>query len=97
MVRHIFIWSVKDGHDGDAVFADLASLADKVPGLVNWTIGKHEGQDPHASTGTWQYGLTCDFETWDDLAAYQDHPEHNAIVDRVMASYLDWAVVDYVL
>lgn len=97
MVRHIFLWSIKEGHDAEAVFDELAALPERLPGILAWSIGKHQGDGTHSSTGTWQYGLTSDFETWEDLATYQDHPEHNAIVERVMGSYLDWAVVDYVL
>ncbi|WP_368680776.1 Dabb family protein (plasmid) [Rhodococcus opacus] len=96
-VRHIFLWSVKEGHDGDSVLKKLAALETEVPGLLGWSIGKHEGENPNSSTGKWQYGLTCDVESWEALDAYQNHPTHNAIVQDVLDSYDDWLVVDYAL
>lgn len=96
-VRHIFLWSVKEGHDGEAVLKKLAPLETEVPGLLSWSIGKHEGESPNSSTGKWQYGLTCDLESWEALDAYQNHPKHAAIVEEVLGSYEDWVVVDYAL
>jgi Stress responsive A/B Barrel Domain len=96
-VRHIFLWSVKEGHDGEAVLKKLASLETEVPGLLSWSIGKHQGQPPNSSTGTWQYGLTCDVESFEALEVYQSDPKHTAIVEEVLPSYEDWVVVDYVL
>lgn len=96
-VRHIFLWSVKDGYDGAEVLKKLAALETEVPGLLGWSIGTHEGETPNSSAGKWQYGLTVDVEDFAALDAYQNHPAHTAIVEEVMASYEDWAVVDYVL
>jgi hypothetical protein len=97
MIRHIFLWSVKDDADGDAVLAALAALEHRIPGLRRFTIGRHEGESPNASSGTWQYALTCDFESFDELDRYQSHPEHKQIVDEVGDSYLDWLVLDYTI
>jgi stress responsive alpha/beta barrel protein len=96
-VRHVFLWSIKDGYDGDDVLRKLASLNDVVPGLLGWSIGKHEGVQPNSSAGQWQYALTCDVSDFDALDAYQNHPVHLEIVEEVQDSYLDWLVVDYVL
>lgn len=97
MIRHVFLWSIKRGEDGEAVLAKLAELAHRVPGLSGFTIGKHEGPSPNASAGTWQYALTCDFDTFEELECYQNHPEHQQIVDEVAGSYLDWVVLDYTI
>ncbi|HWI71023.1 MAG TPA: Dabb family protein [Baekduia sp.] len=97
MIRHIFLWSVKDGEDGDAVLARLAELEHRVPGLRGFTIGKHEGEQPNSSAGKWQYALTTDFDSFEQLDEYQNHPEHQKIVDEVMGAYDDWAVLDYTL
>lgn len=94
-VRHIFLWSVKEDHDGDEVFKKLASLEHEVPGMLSWSIGRHEGESPNASTGKWQYGLTVDVESFEALDAYQKHPKHLEIVEEVWPSYEDWLVVDY--
>ncbi|MGB3373894.1 MAG: Dabb family protein [Microbacterium sp.] len=96
-VRHIFLWSVKDGYDGEAILQKLGTLKDLVPGLMGWSIGKHEGEIPNASTGKWQYGLTVDVADWEALDAYQSHPSHEAIIREIEDEYDDWVVVDYSL
>jgi hypothetical protein len=96
-VRHIFLWSVKDGFDGDAVLSRLSELETGVPGLRGWSIGKHEGGTPNSSAGSWQYALTCDFDSFEDLDAYQSHPFHEGVVADVMDSCDAWAVIDYTL
>jgi hypothetical protein len=97
MVRHIFLWSVKDGEDGGAVLEALAQLRDRVPGIRGWSIGAHEGTSPNSSAGKWQYALTCDFDSFADLDAYQEHPFHQELVTKVGPSYQDWAILDYTI
>jgi Stress responsive A/B Barrel Domain len=94
-VRHIFLWSVKEGLDGGEVLRKLASLETAIPGLEGWSIGKHQGEVPNSSAGKWEYGLTCDFDSFDALDSYQSHPRHVAIVDEVGGAYAEWLVVDY--
>jgi Stress responsive A/B Barrel Domain len=96
-VRHIFLWSVKEGSDGDEVLRKLASLETEIPGLEGWSIGRHEGEVPNSSTGKWDYVLTCDFESFKALDDYQNHPRHTAIVEDLIETYDDWLVLDYVL
>lgn len=96
-VRHIFLWSVRDGYDGDEVLAKLADLEKHVPDLVGWSIGRHEGETPNSSSGKWEYALTVDFADFEALNVYQHHPAHRAVIDEVMESYEDWVVLDYVL
>jgi hypothetical protein len=51
----------------------------------------------NSSVGKWEYAITCDFESFEALAAYQAHPRHTAVVDEVMGTYDDWLVLDYEL
>jgi hypothetical protein len=95
MIRHVFMWSVADSAEADAVFEELASLAQVVPRLRNWSIGKQVKSDVHSSVGDWQYILMSDFDTQEELDAYQAHPAHVDILERVFSRYKDWAVVDY--
>lgn len=97
MIRHVFIWNVNETSDGDAVFDDLAALGDAIPGIRNWSIGKQIPTDVVGSVGDWKYILMADFESQADLDAYQNHPAHTEVVDRVREHYKDMAVVDYEL
>lgn len=96
-VRHLFMWSVNPPERGQEVLDELASLADHIP-VKNWSIGKNVfaplGDD---RARHFEYALTCDFDTPEELDAYQNHPLHQEIVDRVMPLYGDWAVVDLTL
>jgi hypothetical protein len=86
VIRHIFLWSM---------LAKLAQLETAVPGLRGFTIGEHQGEAPNATSGAWRYALTCDFDSFEDLDRYQNHSEHQKIVDEVADAYLEWVVVDY--
>jgi hypothetical protein len=96
-VRHIFLWSVRPGADGAEVLSKLAALETDVPGIQGWSIGRHAGEDVNSSVGKWEYAITCDFESFEALAAYPAHPRHTAVVDEVMGTYDDWLVLDYEL
>jgi hypothetical protein len=94
-IRHLFLWSVNDDSQGQAVLDQLASLGDIVPGLKNWGIGPNTftpGDDPRVRH--FDYALTCDFDTPEELQAYQEHHAHQQIVERVFPLYGDWAVAD---
>lgn len=97
MLRHVFLWSVKDGVDGEHILARLAELEHRVSGLRGFAIGRHEGEMPNADAGTWRYALTCDFEDRAQLDRYTHHPEHERIIAEVADSYLNWLVLDFVL
>jgi hypothetical protein len=96
-VRHIFLWSVKQGYPGEYVLKRLAELRQLVPGLAEFTIGKHGGETSNASTGRWEYALTVDFPSFEALDAYQAHPAHTALIEEVQDSYADWLVLDYTI
>jgi hypothetical protein len=94
-VRHLFLWSVTDKEQGQDVLDQLASLNDLVPGIQNWSIGANTfTAAADARFQHFEYALTCDFETLEALQSYQEHPEHQEIVQRVFPLYGDWAVVD---
>jgi antibiotic biosynthesis monooxygenase (ABM) superfamily enzyme len=94
-VRHLFLWSVTDGDRGQEVLDQLATLDAVVPGIQNWSIGANTFTSlPDSRARHFEYALTCDFDTLEELQAYQEHPAHQEIVERVFPLYGDWAVVD---
>lgn len=95
ILRHVFMWSVKPEFDGGAVLAELSTLPSLVPGLLSWSIGEHVGNELHSSGSRYDYAIVCDFAGKAELDEYQNHPEHLAVVDRVLATYQEWAVVDF--
>ena len=94
MVRHIFLWKVADGADPTRVVEILNELPSKVPGALNWSIGAHQGA-PGASGDIWDYGLVCDFESYQALEAYSQHPAHLEVIERLLPMFAARAVCDF--
>jgi hypothetical protein len=96
MIRHIFLWKVAKGADPKEVVRILNELPKKIPGIRGWSIGKHQGA-PGASGDIWDYGLTTDFDSLDDLKRYSDHQFHMEVVERLLPMFSARAVCDYEL
>ena len=72
MVKHIVVYTLKEGVDKDAAVALVASklepLVGKIPGLLKMEVRRcYQGMD---------YALYSEFESREALAAYADHPAH---------------------
>ena len=83
MIRHIFLWKVAKNSDPLEVIRILNELPHRVPGIRSWSVGKHQGT-PGASGDIWDYGLTTDFDSMEDLQRYSDHPFHMEVVNRLL-------------
>lgn len=72
MVRHIVLYTLKDGVDKDEavsiVAAQLEPLVGKIPGLLKMEIRR--------CFGGCDYCLYSEFERPEDVAAYRAHPLH---------------------
>ena len=74
MVKHIVVYTLKEGVNKDEAVKLIASklepLAGKIPGLLKMEVRRcFAGCD---------YALYSEFESKDALAAYADHPAHQA-------------------
>ena len=72
MVKHIVLYTLKDGVDKDETVKLIASvlepLVGKIPGLMHMEIRRaYNGMD---------YALYSEFESREALAAYAVHPLH---------------------
>lgn len=72
MVKHIVLYTLKDGVEKDEAVKLIASvlepLVGKIPGLLHMEIRRaYNGMD---------YALYSEFESRDALAAYAVHPLH---------------------
>jgi quinol monooxygenase YgiN len=91
MVKHIVLWTVKDGVDKDATFENVSAqfkpLVGKVPGLLSLEMHKgFQGYD------------ICLESTHTDKAAlevYQNHPDHLELKKVVAAFREQRASCDY--
>ena len=74
MVKHIVVYTLKEGIDKDAAVALIASklepLVGKIQGLRHLEVRRcYAGMD---------YALYSEFESKEALAAYREHPAHLA-------------------
>ena len=86
MITHVVLLRVKEATpkaDVDRVFAALAALEGRIPGLLSFSGG------PYASPEAMNKGFTHGFVmTFADAAArdgYLPHPEHEEVKGRVLA------------
>ena len=91
MVKHIVVYTLKEGVDKDAAVMLIASklepLVGKIPGLRHMEVRRcYAGMD---------YALYSEFDSADALANYQSHPLHleakscfhHMIQNRMLADY----------
>ena len=72
MVKHIVLYTLKDGVDKEEAVKLIASvlepLVGKIPGLLKMEIRRaYEGMD---------YALYSEFESKEAVVAYREHPLH---------------------
>lgn len=97
MIRHIVLFRVSDTTpEGaraqvEALRGALEPLAASVPGV----LGLRVSADPKAVDTHWDAALETEHATWDDLAAYQAHPDHVRAVEVVNSVTSEKAIVDY--
>ncbi len=72
MIKHIVLYTLKDGVDKDAAVGTIAAclepLVGKIPGLLHLEVRRaYQGMD---------YALYAEFESRQALAGYAVHPLH---------------------
>jgi hypothetical protein len=67
-----------------AIFADLAAIKAKLPGVLAIHSGRSES--PEKIERGYMHGFTVDFTDWAALAAYQDHPDHRRVGAALVAA-----------
>ncbi|MGL4368365.1 MAG: Dabb family protein [Spirochaetota bacterium] len=98
MVKHIVMWSVKDGALGlskkqiaSEIKARLEALRPVIKEIKSLEVGINFLDSPAA----YDVALYCEFSAKEDLNAYQIHPDHVKLKDFILAATEKRAVVDY--
>lgn len=99
MVRHIFLWNVRQDAGSDAgrrIVDALNTLRDEPVAAREWTLGADvPPAGSEDSGGRWEFGLVCDYDSWEHLMAYYSTPEHAAVVDEIVPLTAGRAVCDF--
>ncbi len=97
MIRHIVSWKLNDGDEPakalaySEIAAALTALPNSVPGILALTVARNVAYPEK----NFDVVLVADFETLDDLDAYQVHPEHIKAAGVVGARVAARASVDF--
>ena len=87
MIRHIVLVRFRAGIIEEtvaAIFADLAAIKAKLPGVIDIRAGRSES--PEQIERGYMHGFMVDFTDWAALAAYQDHPDHRRVGAALVAA-----------
>jgi hypothetical protein len=87
MIRHLVLLKARPEvteAEIAAIFADLAAIRGKLPGVLAIHSGRSES--PEKIERGYLHGFTVDFADWAALAAYQDHPDHRRVGAALVAA-----------
>lgn len=82
MLRHVVLFALREGAstaDAEELVRELEGLRATVPGVRALACGRDV-----SGRGSFQVGLTVDFDDRAGLAAYLAHPEHARVVAEVL-------------
>ena len=97
MIRHIVCFALH-GNDPEARRRSADTLQkelETLPAQIECVRLLEVGLDLRIVDGHWDAVLVTEFDSVDDLAAYQAHPAHLAVVERIAPLIERRAVVDY--
>lgn len=99
MIKHIVIWTLKETaartsrEDNKLTFKKmLLALKGVVPSLVDIEVGVKGSLSPENND---DIVLVSTFKSWDDLQAYQVHPEHQKVVAFAKEVVEKRSAIDY--
>lgn len=94
MIRHIvlFRWNADAPQEvRDSTLSALRALAERIPEVQQL----HVGSDV-ANRGSFDFALTSDFATEDDISSYSAHPDHQAVIADFIKPYVaEMEVLDF--
>lgn len=94
MVDHLVFFAVRNevGHeDTDDLLRSIAALKEKVPGVVDLSVGR----DFSGRSDGYTHALFARFRDREGLGTYMKHPEHLAVVEKLDARTTGRIVADY--
>ena len=92
MIRHIVLFSAKQAQDAAAIKQALEAMGD-IPGVRFLEVALNEKKDRLSQEI--DVVLYSEFDSYEDLDAYQNHPRHLAAIDIVRPLRDQRVVVDY--
>ena len=95
MIRHVVLFTFVDTVTSAQVDA-LAAALDLLPGEIPEIVTYRHGRDLGLSETNFDYAVTADFASEEDLAIYRSHPVHvRLIADHIEGNVADRAAVQF--
>lgn len=98
MIRHIVFFRLaaeQTGESGLLLLTDVKSGLEKLPALIpeiqKMEVGINVAKDSKAA----DLSLISEFNDWDSLLEYQNHPDHQAFIAWNRDKCPKYSVVDY--
>ncbi len=98
MIKHIVMWKLKDGHNGETKSEIIKNVKNMLEGLtakINEIKELEVGINFNPSDAAYDVVLYSVFNSREDLDIYQKHPDHLNVAGYVSEVRTDRAVVDY--
>ncbi len=98
MVRHIVFWKLAPaaaGANAEVNARKMKTMVEMLRESVPQVRHIEVGLDFNLSEAAWDVALYSEFDSPEDLAAYQAHPEHVKAAAFVAEVTTDRAVIDY--
>lgn len=99
MIRHIVMFKFKEEAEGRTKAENLAiakAMLEALPGMIDLIRASSVTvNSPNADPSNYDLCLVCDFDSFEDLAAYIIHPDHKAVGAFMRPVRLDRACVDF--
>lgn len=95
MLKHVVCWKFKEENKEERmqkVREMLLALPAKIPFIRSLDVGVNVNTSDAA---TFDMALVTEFDSQEDLNAYQVHPDHQAVTKFVATVCTDRSVVDY--
>jgi hypothetical protein len=100
MIRHIVMWTIREGETPRIKLERMAEVKSRILGLKDQIseIVKLEVffNTPMAPADNYDVLLVSEFRTWADLEVYQQHPAHVEVAEYIKNVKQNRAAVDYV-
>jgi hypothetical protein len=101
MIKHIVFFGLAEAADGKTKQENALIIKQQLEELINFIpqIRKIEIgiNSPEAPTGNYDISLYSEFDSFADLDAYQEHPEHKRVAAFIGKVRTSRAAVDYVV
>jgi hypothetical protein len=98
VIKHVVFYKLEESADGseraqevDRLRVEVEALRDEIPFVLEIELGENENDTEAA----WDLALYSEFDSWEDLEAYQVHPAHERVKEMVDGLIVDRAVADY--